>query len=78
MANLWGLDQERLTIFAALSSAVDYESKHRKLRGLRQEGTGTWLIQHPTYKAWRESTISGGLLIHGIRKSYRPHLAPFY
>lgn len=59
-------DKERLAIFASLSSAVDYEAKHRKLQGLRHEGTGTWVIQHPTYVAWKESTASKGLVCHGI------------
>ena len=69
--DFWILDQERLGIFASLSSAVDYEAQHRKLRGLRHEGTGTWLIQHPTYVDWKESTASEGLFIHGIRTSFQ-------
>ena len=67
-ADFWIIDQERLGVFASLSFAVDYEAKHRQLRGLRLEGTGAWLIQHPTYVAWKGSTTSEGLFIHGIRK----------
>ena len=63
-------DQERLRVFASLSSAVDYEAKHRKLRGLRHENTGTWLIQHAAYNAWKESTASDGVLVHGIRRCF--------
>lgn len=37
--DFWILVQERLGIFASLSSAVDYEAQHRKLRGLRHEST---------------------------------------
>ena len=64
-------DQERLSIFATLSFAVDYEAKHRNLRGSRHEGTGTWLIEHPAYIAWKASTSSEGFLLHGIRRSLR-------
>ena len=63
-------DHERLRIFASLSSAVDYEAKHQRLRELRHEGTGTWLIKHPTYIAWKESMTSEGLFIYGIRRSF--------
>lgn len=69
--DFWILDQERRDIFASLSSAVDYKAQHRKLRGLRHEGPGTWLIQHPTYVDWKESTASEGLLIHGISTSFQ-------
>lgn len=59
-------DKERLAVFASLSSAVDYEAKHRKLQALRHEGTGAWITQHPTYVAWKESSASKGLCCHGI------------
>lgn len=61
-------DKERLAVFASLSSAVDYEAKHRKLQALRHEGTGAWITQHPTYVAWKESSASKGLCCHGIRE----------
>ena len=53
---------------ASLSAAVDYEAQHRKLRGRHHGGTGMWLIQHPIYVAWKQSTTSEGLFLHGIRK----------
>ena len=59
-------DEERLRVFASLS-AVDYESKHRKLQRLRHQGTGTWVFQHPAYLAWEQSITSAGLVCHGIR-----------
>ena len=60
-------DEERLSVFASLSP-VDYEAKHRKLRAVRHQGTGTWVIQHPNYAAWKGSASSKGLLCHGIRR----------
>lgn len=72
-------DEDRLRVFATLSSAVDYEAKHRKLRGLRYEGTGTWIYQHPAYVAWKEATTSKGLFCHGIRMSFRTaHFPPLF
>ncbi|KAM0801847.1 hypothetical protein BDR22DRAFT_804454 [Usnea florida] len=59
-------DEERLRVFASLSSAVDYEAKHKRLQGLRHEGSGMWVTQHPTYIAWERSTASTGLVCYGI------------
>ncbi|KAK0118571.1 hypothetical protein ONS95_007457 [Cadophora gregata] len=65
---------EELTLFAAerkrrlLSrlSTVAFEHKHRKLKALRYEGTGTWLIGDTKYKEWKSSTESAVLCCHGI------------
>lgn len=72
-ADSWISDEDRLGVFATLSSAVDYEAKHRKLRGLRHEGTGLWVIQHQTYVVWKECKASKGLICHGIRMSFQDH-----
>ena len=68
LADCWNIAQERIRVFASLSAAVDYEAKHRTLRGLRHESTGTWLIEHVTYVAWKDSSSSDGVLVHGIRR----------
>lgn len=66
---------EELTLFAAerkrrlLSrlSTVGFEYKHQKLKALRYEGTGTWLLGDKKYEKWKASIQSAILCCHGIR-----------
>ena len=66
---------EELTLFAAeqkcrlLSrlSTVGFEYKHQKLKALRYEGTGTWLVEDKMYEKWEASAQSAMLCCHGIR-----------
>ena len=61
------LDAERLRIFSTLSS-IDYNGRHEILQQLRFSGTGEWLVRHPSYVSWKQSTTFSGLCCHGIRK----------
>ncbi|PVH79019.1 hypothetical protein DL98DRAFT_421132 [Cadophora sp. DSE1049] len=47
-------------------STVGFEYKHQKLKALRYEGTGTWLIEDKKYEQWKSSAQSAVLCCHGI------------
>ncbi|KAH7416746.1 hypothetical protein BKA64DRAFT_701531 [Cadophora sp. MPI-SDFR-AT-0126] len=47
-------------------STVAFEYKHQKLKALRYEGTGTWLIEDKKYEKWKSSAQSAVLCCHGI------------
>ncbi|MAD83973.1 MAG: hypothetical protein CL912_13510 [Deltaproteobacteria bacterium] len=66
---------EELTLFAAERKCrllsrlltVGFEYKHQKLKALRYEGTGTWLVEDKMYEKWEASAQSAILCCHGIR-----------
>lgn len=47
-------------------SKTEYRDHHETQSSLRLPGTGTWLLQHPTYKSWQHQSSSSMLLVHGI------------
>ena len=58
--------QERNKILEWISTQ-DYNSKHSAIRVSRVNGTGQWLLDHPTFQVWRDDTESNNLLwCHGI------------
>ena len=52
-------------IIAAIPS-VNNEAKHKKLQGLRYEGTGAWIFRHETFREWEKFAHSSTLCCHGI------------
>ncbi|KAL8848571.1 MAG: hypothetical protein Q9221_006404 [Calogaya cf. arnoldii] len=63
-------------IIAAIPS-VDVFAKHRKLQGLRQEGTGTWILRHDAYQDWYDAARSSTVCCIGIPGSGKTILASF-
>ena len=62
---------ERLRLLEALST-VDYVAKHQKVQRVRYDGTGEWLLENETYRAWKEDNKSACLRCSGIRKDLQP------
>ncbi|KAJ4856183.1 ankyrin repeat domain-containing protein [Trichoderma breve] len=58
-------EDERVKILQWISD-IPYESDHYTAKSGRIEGTGGWLIQHETYKAWRDAKESTVLWLNGI------------
>ena len=52
----------------ALVTSIDVEAKHRKLRNLRYQGTGDWILQNDTYLEWKKASTPSTLCCYGIRK----------
>ncbi|KAL8970187.1 MAG: hypothetical protein Q9183_001637 [Haloplaca sp. 2 TL-2023] len=52
-------------IIATIPS-VDMYTKQKRLRALRQEGTGTWILHHDEYRTWYEAISSAALCCFGI------------
>ncbi|KAL8992330.1 MAG: hypothetical protein Q9169_007181 [Polycauliona sp. 2 TL-2023] len=63
-------------IIAAIPS-VDMYAKHGKLMGLRQEGTGTWILHHGSYRNWYDAARSSTLCCFGIPGCGKTILASF-
>ncbi len=53
------------------ASGVPYSSNHVAAKEGRTEGTAEWILQHPVFREWRESSASMLLWLHGIRKFVR-------
>jgi hypothetical protein len=51
-------------------SRIPYASIHIAAKEGRTEGTAEWMLQHPNFREWRESSASTLLWLHGIRKFY--------
>jgi hypothetical protein len=47
-------------------SRVEYSRHHASHRGMRVQGTGEWLLQHPEFRSWTMASSSSLLLVHGI------------
>ena len=62
---------ERLRLLEALST-VDYAAKHQKVQRVRYDGTGGWLLDNETYRAWKEDNRPACLRCSGIRKNLQP------
>jgi ankyrin repeat protein len=56
-------------------SPIKYESAHNKIEKTAMSGTGQWLLQHDRYIAWRHSTTSSTLWLHGSMGSGKSCLA---
>ena len=67
-------EDERCKILQWVSD-VPYEADHYTARKGRVDGTGQWLLQHPAYKRWRESSASTVLWLNAIRLS--PKCRPY-
>ena len=50
-------------------SDIAYEEIHNSAKKGRTPKTGEWLLNHPIYREWSESSASMILWLHGIRKS---------
>ena len=68
------LDEDERCKILQWVSDVPYESDHYTARKGRVDGTGEWLLQHPAYKSWRESTTSTVLWLNAIRLSLQKPL----
>lgn len=62
-------EDERVKILQWVSD-IPYESDHYTAKKGIIEGTGRWLMQHETYKTWRDAKESTVLWLNGIRKYY--------
>ncbi|KAL8655330.1 MAG: hypothetical protein Q9226_003086 [Calogaya cf. arnoldii] len=63
-------------IIATIPS-VDAFAKHRKLQGISQEGTSTWILRHNAYKDWYDAARSSTVCCIGIPGSGKTVLASF-
>ncbi|KAL8992388.1 MAG: hypothetical protein Q9169_007138 [Polycauliona sp. 2 TL-2023] len=63
-------------IIAAIPS-VDMFTKHRKLMGLRHEGTGTWILRNESFRNWYDAARSSTLCCFGIPGCGKTILASF-
>ena len=64
------LDDTRLKLHKWLQPPGP-STNHDRARKLSHSGTGSWLLQHPQYAAWKSGTASS-LWLHGIRE-YQEH-----
>ncbi len=48
-------------------SRIPYASHHIAAKEGRTKGTAEWILQHTTFRKWRESSASMLLWLHGIR-----------
>ena len=55
-------------------SPVVFSSHHKRHSESRLPGSGKWLLNHPRYFAWRNSSSSSLLLLHGILGSGKTFL----
>ena len=55
--------------------SVDHEAKQSKLRKLRYDGTGEWLLENCMYQGWEQGIDSSYLCCHGIPGSGKSVLA---
>lgn len=62
-------DKEQLDSLTWASS-ISYEANHKVARETRTDGTGAWLLEHETFRQWRNSDGSMILWLHGIRRSF--------
>jgi hypothetical protein len=51
-------------------SSLDFREAHRSALALRQEGTGTWLLEEPAYIEWTNGSVKT-LWCRGMRKFIR-------
>ncbi|KAL8724912.1 MAG: hypothetical protein Q9181_006621, partial [Wetmoreana brouardii] len=58
-------------------SKLKYQQKHLDMRLPRVDGTGEWLLEHPTFQRWRDqpSNQADTLWCHGIQGSGKSILA---
>lgn len=63
--------QERLQILQWISKS-EYGAHHLSFRKQRLDGTGEWLLAHPKFQDWQNSSESSILWLHGIRKHISP------
>lgn len=47
-------------------SLVPFSSHHKRHSESRIPGSGKWLLNHPQYLTWRNTSSSSVLLLHGI------------
>ncbi|KAK5629066.1 hypothetical protein RRF57_004781 [Xylaria bambusicola] len=67
LADVWTAIQDRERIEAMQwISHVPFESDYGNIKATRLEGTCDWLLIHPRYIQWRQSTCSRTLWLHGI------------
>lgn len=61
--------------FLGWLSSAPFSKHHRSYSEKRVPLSGQWLADHPVYRAWRTSSSSSILLLHGIRGSGKSTLA---
>jgi hypothetical protein len=59
-------------------SRIPYASNHIAAKEGRTKGTAEWILRHPTFRTWRESSASMLLWLHGIRKFLMFYLRFFF
>lgn len=75
MTRFWEkLDEEERSRILQWISEVPFESDHYNATQGRVKGTGTWLLEHDTYRSWRAATVSTVMWLHGIRESLQPQV----
>lgn len=62
------LDENEMCEILQWICSVPHQTDHYNARSGRIKGTGQWLLAHPTFKEWRESSASMILWLHGIRR----------
>ncbi|CAG8159947.1 unnamed protein product [Penicillium salamii] len=60
------MEEERFQQFLSWLSCVPYIQHHSRHSGSRLPGSVEWLLKHPQYKDWKESSSSSILLLTGI------------
>lgn len=60
------VEQQKYVAILNWLSKTDYIKHHADFGQMRTPGTGSWLLRHPEYTAWLQSSVSSTLLLHGI------------
>ncbi|RYP48438.1 hypothetical protein DL769_011203 [Monosporascus sp. CRB-8-3] len=68
LASLKRASEAERGTFLRWISPIHFQDDHHFATAGRVSGTGEWLLQHPQYREWRDSSASTLFWLHGIRK----------
>ena len=68
------IEDEGYHKFLTWLSSEEYSEHHRHHSEIRLLGTASWIMQHPEYLDWKNSSSSSLLLLHGIPGSGKTHV----
>lgn len=68
------LDEEKHLELLRWISTTPFSRYHESLSQARMPNSATWLLQHPEYRAWNNSSSSSILLLHGIPGSGKSNI----